>query len=80
MKDLVKNNAVVNCHGVTEITYHKCPICGGELEYSSYWQFTKYYKIGKSGKVLSRCKRTDDNGPMEASFITCVNGGFSHGQ
>lgn len=55
---------------------NKCPICGGELEYGSYWQYTKYHKIGKSGKVLSRCKRTGDDGPMEASFITCVNGDF----
>lgn len=55
---------------------NKCPICGAELEYGSYWQFTKYWKIGKQGKLLSRCIRSDNSGPMEASFITCVNEDF----
>lgn len=55
---------------------NKCPICGGKLEQGSLYQYTRYHTIGKSGKVLRKGARREDNGPMEASFIVCVNEDF----
>lgn len=35
---------------------NKCPVCGSNLEYHSLYQFSKVYKILKSGKLSSRPK------------------------
>lgn len=51
---------------------NKCPVCGSNLEYHSLYQFSKVYKILKSGKLSSRPKR-DDECPMECGFISCMN-------
>jgi hypothetical protein len=53
---------------------NKCPICGSELEYNLLYQFTKPFKILKSGKLSIRPKREKaDICPMECGFISCTN-------
>lgn len=55
---------------------NKCPVCGSELEYYSLYQFSKVYRILKSGRLSSRQKRKEDDGPMECGFISCVKCDF----
>lgn len=53
---------------------NKCPICGSELEYNFLYQFTKPFKILKSGKLSIRPKREKAYiCPMECGFISCTN-------
>lgn len=52
---------------------NKCPVCGSELEYNSFYQFSKVYKILKNGKLSSRPKRNEDICSMECGFISCTD-------
>ena len=52
---------------------NKCPICGSELEYNLLYQFTKPFKILKSGKLSIRPKREKtDICPMPAFKDTAL--------
>ena len=52
---------------------NKCPFCGGELEYSELYQYTKAYRILKNGKISKVVKYKEDNGSMGCGLISCSN-------
>ncbi len=47
-----------------------CPYCGGELEISDHYTFSKDYRITKSG-VLSKRFKSSDPGPMDCTTGYC---------
>lgn len=55
---------------------NKCPICGGKLEYNMLCQYTDVFGIKRNGELTKKRKKTEDNGPMECGFISCINGDF----
>ena len=47
-----------------------CPVCGGRIIVSYYYQYSKDYFVKKDGKLSSRYKVVD-GGPEEASTAIC---------
>lgn len=47
-----------------------CPYCGGELEISSYFTFSRDYRITKSG-VLSKKYKKSKPGPLHCETGYC---------
>lgn len=52
---------------------NKCPVCGSELEYVEFCQYSEVYRILKNGKISKVRKHKMDTGPMECGFIACSN-------
>lgn len=55
---------------------NKCPVCGGKLVLNSLNQYTIVYGIKRNGELTAKRIRKEDQGPMEASFISCESGDF----
>lgn len=51
-----------------------CPVCGGRIEISAYYQYAHEYLLNKNGK-MSRRYTTRDCGPMEAMTAACLDCG-----
>lgn len=51
-----------------------CPYCGGELEISDHYAFTKDYSITKNG-VLSKRFKLSDPGPLDCTTGYCYGCG-----
>jgi len=55
------------------IERRKCPLCGGEIEVSDLYQYARFFKLNKSGRI-SKKYRVRDCGSMEVSVAGCECG------
>lgn len=53
----------------------KCPLCGGQIEVSDLYQYSRNYKVTKRGR-LSKKYTVRDCGSMEASIAGCDCGAY----
>ena len=53
----------------------KCPLCGGQIEVSDLYQYSRNYIVTKSGR-LSKKYTVRDCGSMEASIAGCDCGAY----
>lgn len=53
----------------------RCPICGSRLTYNELMQYTISHLVLNNGKI-SKVYKKDDNGPMEANYISCEGCSF----
>ena len=60
---------------VTGTERKKCPLCGGQIEVSDLYQYSRNFKVTKSGR-LSKKYIVRDCGPMEASIAGCDCGAY----
>lgn len=48
----------------------KCPICGGEIELSEFYTYSRDFKITKKG-ILSKKSKKSDAGPIDCMNAYC---------
>ena len=52
------------------IILKKCPLCGGEIVVSYICQYSRVYKLAKSGRI-SRRYTIVDSGTMDVAVASC---------
>lgn len=66
-----------NSCNTEEKLLNKCPICGSDLEYYRFYQYSKVHAIKKDGKIVEIPKRTIDDGSLDCGIISCTSCDFS---